>query len=335
MSVHRARSDLLFGVGEYPAARAAADELLVLARSVGNRRLEATALVQSGSAAQWMEDFDAALARAQEAVEVSEASGDQFGLAGALSVRAFVLEVQGNPEQAVPEVERALAISRSIGNFGLQGEVAFLGTLPPIWQGRFRDALAVAHEGVQIGREHRLLVPLLRCLLERGRRVRRRRGVRRRTPRARRRPQAVRAHRRRAVRQSLPQHDGVAQDRLRRSGRRARSWRQGARDIAAKRQTRRWARARGLHPVESRGGSPRAGRPARGRRRARRGPSHRPAPAGLALDDVALRHALLRHHGRARPGPRRPRRRRAPRRAEPRDRRPVPVEEVPRAECDA
>ena len=69
-----------------------------------------------------MEDFDAALARAQEAVEVSEASGDQFGLAGALSVRAFVLEVQGNPEEAVPEIERALAISRSIGNFGLQGE---------------------------------------------------------------------------------------------------------------------------------------------------------------------------------------------------------------------
>ena len=168
MTVHRARSDLLFGVGEYPAARAAADELLVLARSAGNRRLEATALVQSGTAAQWMEDFDAALARAQEAVEVSEASGDQFGLAGALSVRAFVLEVQGNPEQAVPEVERALAISRSIGNFGLQGDVAFLGTLPPIWQGRYRDALAVAHEGVQIGREHRLLVPLIRCLWSEG-----------------------------------------------------------------------------------------------------------------------------------------------------------------------
>ena len=168
MTVHRARSDLLFGVGEYPAARAAADELLVLARNAGNRRLEATALVQSGAAAQWMEDFDAALARAQEAVEVSEASGDQFGLAGALSVRAFVLEVQGNPEQAVPEVERALAISRSIGNFGLQGDVAFLGTLPPIWQGRYRDALAVAHEGVQIGREHRLLVPLIRCLWSEG-----------------------------------------------------------------------------------------------------------------------------------------------------------------------
>jgi tetratricopeptide (TPR) repeat protein len=168
MSIHRARSDLLFGVGEYPAARAAAEELLALARRAGDRRLEATALVQSANAAHWMEDFDAALARAQEAVEVSEASGDQFGLAGALSVRAFVLEVQGNPEAAVPEVERALALSRSIGNFGLQGDVAFLGTLPPIWQGRFRDALAVAHEGVRIGREHRLLVPLIRCLWSEG-----------------------------------------------------------------------------------------------------------------------------------------------------------------------
>ena len=168
MTIHRGRADLFFGVGEYPAARAAAEELLVLARRVGDRRLEATALVQSGNAAQWMEDFDTALARAQEAVEVSEASGDQFGLAGALSVRAFVLEVQGNPEEAVPEIERALAISRSIGNLGLQGEIAFLGTLPPIWQGRFRDALTVAREGIQIGREHRLLVPLIRCLWSEG-----------------------------------------------------------------------------------------------------------------------------------------------------------------------
>jgi tetratricopeptide (TPR) repeat protein len=164
MTIHRARADLFFGVGEYPAARAAAEDLLVLARRVGDRRSEATALIQSANAAQWMEDFGAALARAQEAVEVSEASGDQFGLAGALSVRAFVLEVRGSAEEAVPELERALAIGRSIGNLGLQGELAFLGTLPPIWQGRFRDALAVAREGIQIGREHRLLVPLIRCL---------------------------------------------------------------------------------------------------------------------------------------------------------------------------
>jgi class 3 adenylate cyclase/tetratricopeptide (TPR) repeat protein len=168
LTVHRMRSDLFFGVGEYPAARAAAEELRALARRVGDRRSEATALIQSANAAQWMEDFDAALVHAQEAVEVSEASGDQFGLAGALSVRAFVLELQGNAEKAVPEIERAVAISRSIGNLGLQGEIAFLGTLPPIWQGRYRDALAVAREGVQIGREHRLLVPLIRCLWSEG-----------------------------------------------------------------------------------------------------------------------------------------------------------------------
>ena len=168
MTIHRARADLFFGVGEYPAARAAAEELLALARRVGDRRLEAIAQIQNAHAAQWMEDFEAALAHAQQAVEVGEASGDQFGLAGGLSVRAFVLELQGNPEEAVPEIERALAISRSIGHLGLQGELAFLGSLPPIWQGRFRDALAVAREGIRIGREQRLLVPLIRCLWSEG-----------------------------------------------------------------------------------------------------------------------------------------------------------------------
>jgi hypothetical protein len=40
-----------------------------------------------------MEDFDAALALGQEAVRVSEASGDGFGMAGGLYVRGFVLGV--------------------------------------------------------------------------------------------------------------------------------------------------------------------------------------------------------------------------------------------------
>jgi hypothetical protein len=40
--------------------------------------------------------------------------------------------------------------------------------MPLIWQGRFPDTLAVSREGIQIGREHRLLVPLLRCLWSEG-----------------------------------------------------------------------------------------------------------------------------------------------------------------------
>ena len=194
MIVHRARSDLFFGVGEYPAARAAAEELLVLARREGDRRSEATALIQIGNAAQWMEDFDAALARAQEAVHVSEASGDQFGLAGALSVRAFVLEVQGNPDEAVPEIERALAISRSIGDLGLQGELAFLGTLPPIWQGRFPGRAGGCSRGNPDRPRAPAGGPADPLPLERGRCARGRRGVRGGTPRARGRPGAGRAH---------------------------------------------------------------------------------------------------------------------------------------------
>jgi class 3 adenylate cyclase/tetratricopeptide (TPR) repeat protein len=164
MTIHRARSGLFFSAGEYPAARAEADQLLALARRAGDRKAEATALIQGANAAQWLEDFDAALGLAQEAVTVSEASGDQIGIAGGLSIRGFTLSLQGRLDAGAREIERAFAIGRSLGNAALVGETAFLRLLTPIWQGRFQEALAFAGEGVRVGREHRLVVPLIRGL---------------------------------------------------------------------------------------------------------------------------------------------------------------------------
>ncbi|HXJ78413.1 MAG TPA: adenylate/guanylate cyclase domain-containing protein [Candidatus Methylomirabilis sp.] len=168
MAIHRGRADLLFGVGEYPAAREAAEHLLALARRAGDRKAEAMALVQSANAAQWMEDFDAALAQGQEAVAAGEASGDQLGIAGGLLVRGFVLSVRGDLDAGARETDRALAISRAIGNLPLQGEMTFISSFVPVWQSRFEEALALAREGLQIGRKHRLLVPLVRCLWTEG-----------------------------------------------------------------------------------------------------------------------------------------------------------------------
>ena len=164
MTIHRERSSLFFGAGEYPAARAEADQLLALARRAGDRQAEVTALIQSANAAQWLEDFDGALGLAQEAVTVSEASGDQVGIAGGLAIRGFVLSVQGRLDAGTQELERALSIGRSLGSVALQGETASLRLLGPIWQGRFQEALALAGEGVRVGREHRLVVPLIRGL---------------------------------------------------------------------------------------------------------------------------------------------------------------------------
>jgi hypothetical protein len=117
----REMQDLFFAVGEYPAARVAAEELLTLARRVGDRRSEATALIQGANAAQWMEDFDAALVDAREAVEVSEASGDQFGLAGALSVHALVA---AHHIVQHPPVSRWMTWRYAMHCFATMGELA-------------------------------------------------------------------------------------------------------------------------------------------------------------------------------------------------------------------
>ena len=162
--IHGARADLLFGIGEYPAAREVATRLLALARRTGDRAAEARALLQSADAAMWMEEFDVALAEAQEAVAVSEAAGAEAQMAPGLYVRGFIQSVRGHLDDGERELDRALLLSRSAGDLGMQGQILHMRALTAMWQGRYQESLVHASEGVRIGREHRLLVPLIRCL---------------------------------------------------------------------------------------------------------------------------------------------------------------------------
>jgi class 3 adenylate cyclase/tetratricopeptide (TPR) repeat protein len=167
MQIHAARSDLLYGIGDYPAAREAASAHVALARRSGDAAAESEALLRSANAAMWMEEFDVALAEAQCAVDVRGATGSQ-GHAGGLHVRGFIHAVTGELESGARELDRSLALSRQADRFGLQGDNLHMLAIIAMWQGRYRDSLALAAEGVRIGREHRLLVPLLRCLWNEG-----------------------------------------------------------------------------------------------------------------------------------------------------------------------
>lgn len=89
---------------------------MALARRVEDRLLEASALVQLASASQWLEDFPAALQRAQEAVEIAEAVGAPEPLGGALFVRSYVHSVSGKLDVAEAGLARALEIGRAQGD---------------------------------------------------------------------------------------------------------------------------------------------------------------------------------------------------------------------------
>ena len=168
MEIHSARSDLFFGVSDFSQAQAEADELLSLARRTGDRTIEAGALVQGALARVWREDFSEAVARATEAIKISETAGAQPALAGGLFVTGLVDALTGRHEKADEEMGRALSISRAGRDFTRQGTVLFfIGALRG-WHGRYRESVALGTEGVRLGREQQLVVPLIRCLWTQG-----------------------------------------------------------------------------------------------------------------------------------------------------------------------
>jgi class 3 adenylate cyclase/tetratricopeptide (TPR) repeat protein len=168
MEIHSARSDLFFWISDFAQAQAEADELLSLARRMGDRTTEAAALVQGAIARVWQEDFPDGVARATEAIEVSEAAGAQSALAGALTVTGMVNALTGQHEKADAEMGRALSISRSERDFTRQGTVLFfIGALRG-WHGRYRESVALGTEGVRLAREQQLVMPLSRCLWTQG-----------------------------------------------------------------------------------------------------------------------------------------------------------------------
>ncbi len=168
MEIHGARSDLFFGVSDFSQAQAEADELLSLALRTGDRTIEAGALVQGALARVWREDFPEAVARATKAIEISETAGAQTALAGGLFVTGLVDALTGRHEKADEEMGRALSISRSVRDFTRQGTALFfIGALRG-WHGRYRESVALGTEGVRLGREQQLVVPLIRCLWTQG-----------------------------------------------------------------------------------------------------------------------------------------------------------------------
>jgi tetratricopeptide (TPR) repeat protein len=168
MAIHRARADLFFGVFEIDRSREEALALVDLARRVQDRPAEAGALVQVASALQWMEDFPAALERAGEAIEIAEAVKAQAPLAGGLYVRGYLHALSGRLDSAEEDVQRAFTIGRAVGDAGRQALALHLLALRRSWQGHYRESVELGGDGAHIAREHRLVIPLLRCLWNQG-----------------------------------------------------------------------------------------------------------------------------------------------------------------------
>jgi tetratricopeptide (TPR) repeat protein len=168
IAIHRARADLLFGLGEFVRSREEAEKLVALARRVQDRPAEADALVQVATAFQWIEDFPAAHERVRDAIEIAETVGAQGPLGGGLYTRGYLNALNGRLDVAEADLDRALQIGRTMGDANRQALVLHVLSLRRSWRGQYHESLTLSEEGIRLAGEHRLVIPLLRCLWNQG-----------------------------------------------------------------------------------------------------------------------------------------------------------------------
>jgi tetratricopeptide (TPR) repeat protein len=115
-----------------------------------------------------MEDFDEGVAAATEAIRLGEETGFLSALGGGLLITGMVHAITARHDEADAELARALTVSQKANDFERQGHTRFLiGTLRN-WHGRYAEGLDHLVEGARVAREHRLVVPLNRCLWAEG-----------------------------------------------------------------------------------------------------------------------------------------------------------------------
>lgn len=162
MTVHQAKSNHYFALGEFANSRAEAENFLAVARRAEDHVSEATALAWIGFATQWAQDFEGALTYAQRAIHVAEQAGAQPALARAHLTVGYVHALSGRLEEAQGKLDQAITISQSAGDAALESLALQLAGMVKSWQGIYADASQLSAKGLLIARERNLLMPLLR-----------------------------------------------------------------------------------------------------------------------------------------------------------------------------
>ena len=168
VTIHRARADLFFSLGEFARSQEESETLVALARRLHDPSQEAAALVQVANALQWLEDFPASYDRARQATELAGAAGAEGPLAGGLYIRGYLNAVSGRLDEAIDDLGRALRSGRRAGDAGRQGLILHVRALIHAWQGEYAESLALGTEAARLGRQDRLFVPLVRGLWNQG-----------------------------------------------------------------------------------------------------------------------------------------------------------------------
>ena len=102
--------------------------------------------------------FDQALVDSARAITLGESTDTPTVLAGGHLATALVLEITGRLDEARPEFDKVIAISRPAGDVANEA-AACLGRL--VWEGKHDEAAPLYDRGIRLARGHGVLMPAL------------------------------------------------------------------------------------------------------------------------------------------------------------------------------
>jgi class 3 adenylate cyclase/tetratricopeptide (TPR) repeat protein len=161
MAIHQAKSNLYFLLSDFDRSRAEAERLLTLARQAPDRVQEGAALAAMGHASFWAHDFERALTYAYQAIKIAQEVDAKAVLAAGHFTICWVQSATGHLDQAAEELDRALSMSRSVGDIHHQSLLLGRAGQLKNWRGEYAEGARFQSEGLRIALEHNLPVPRL------------------------------------------------------------------------------------------------------------------------------------------------------------------------------
>ena len=168
LNVYQAQLGIYTALSEFERAVGVGEQAVGLAREIGDRVAEATALAGLGFAATWGHRFDAAVDYANRAIDIGTAAGALAPVAASHVAIGQVMIVTRKLTEGRVHFEQARTIGQRVADLSTQAiSLGALGILQN-WAGEYRLAVELGSEGLRLARDLHQVVPLVLSLWQAG-----------------------------------------------------------------------------------------------------------------------------------------------------------------------
>jgi class 3 adenylate cyclase/tetratricopeptide (TPR) repeat protein len=165
IGLHRARAGLLFVQNDFEPAAQADQDAADLAAQCAEAELEGAALAHKALVyIQGMHDFDRSVEHAERALDIGERIASPLVVSNALLPRALTRVLLSRLDEGRADIARAVREAERAADWGTLAFSLCLKGITRTWSGEFSEALPLQRRGLEIAREHGMLLPLFQGL---------------------------------------------------------------------------------------------------------------------------------------------------------------------------